>query len=232
MTAHDAEREAGAVAALLAREIADDLQGAISSARADVRCLDCGIRYAERQDYGCGEDGRGHDRGFLDSMLADAEAEARQEPREYVTLSIADLREAIATDAARSPRSSEPLGDSDGGTAQGPSVSVPESPRSSLGEVSEAAVEAWCAAVHPDLNLSRHPESDDPRHHLAACYQCQRGWTAALPHLAVDEASVRADEREKVAQRIEADLTPMSELGERWREHYARVARTAPEEDQ
>ncbi len=89
----------GAVARLLADEIADDVESAVRSARNDVRCLDCDLRYGERQNHGCGEDGRGHDRGFPESMLAEAEQEARAEVREYVTLSVADLRAAIEQDA-------------------------------------------------------------------------------------------------------------------------------------
>lgn len=75
-----AELEAvvGRVEALLAKELLADLVSDIYRARANVRCLDCNIRYEERQDYGCFEPGRGHD-GYTDDMLAEAAEEARAE---------------------------------------------------------------------------------------------------------------------------------------------------------
>lgn len=56
-------------------EAADDLdrEAAEAAARgelADVRCLDCNLRYDERQDYGCGEPGYGHK--YDDDELAEA----------------------------------------------------------------------------------------------------------------------------------------------------------------
>ncbi|VXB82551.1 hypothetical protein [Aeromicrobium sp. 9AM] len=85
-----------AVRKLVDTEIADDLAANVRSALGNVRCLDCNLRYDERQDYGCLQDGRGHD-GFTDEMMAEAAAEATAQGVEYVTLSVATLRGLLPT---------------------------------------------------------------------------------------------------------------------------------------
>lgn len=90
----EARAALGRVEALLGAEVAGLIEDRVRSARADVRCLDCGLRYAEREDYGCGEDGRGHGDGY-DSELVAAEYDARAESVEYVTVNVADFRTAL-----------------------------------------------------------------------------------------------------------------------------------------
>ena len=87
------------VEALVEAEIADAIESNVRSETASVRCLDCDLRYEERQEYGCGESGRGHHYDAED--IADAEASARSDAIEYVTVPIADLRAALGDDAAR-----------------------------------------------------------------------------------------------------------------------------------
>jgi hypothetical protein len=87
------------IRALVDAELTDDVASNIRSARANVRCLDCRIRYDERDQYPCGEPGHGHGDGFTDEMLAEAEAEGRDEPIEYVTLSVADLTKLLPAPA-------------------------------------------------------------------------------------------------------------------------------------
>lgn len=79
------------IRALVDAEITDNVVSNVRLALANARCLDCGIRYGERDEYPCGEPGRGHSDGFTADMLAEAEAEGRAEPVEYVTLAVADL---------------------------------------------------------------------------------------------------------------------------------------------
>ena len=60
LTAHDREVAAKALedyAAILDQEHAED---AARSRVADVRCLDCDLRHEERDEYSCGQPGRGH----------------------------------------------------------------------------------------------------------------------------------------------------------------------------
>ena len=85
------------IRALLASEIADSIEGRVRAARGDVRCLDCNLRYDERQEYGCHESGRGH--SFDEGDLVAAEEIERSEPVEHVTLSVADLRAALGLKA-------------------------------------------------------------------------------------------------------------------------------------
>lgn len=81
------------VTALLDAEIADTIESRVRAARGDVRCLDCNLRYEERQEYGCHESGRGH--SYDEDDLAAAEQAERSGTVEYVTLSVADLRAAL-----------------------------------------------------------------------------------------------------------------------------------------
>lgn len=83
-----------ALAELLERELADRAEADARSARAGVRCTDCGLRYDLRQDYGCHEEGRGH--AYDEDELDEAAERARREPREYVTLSVAEVRALLA----------------------------------------------------------------------------------------------------------------------------------------
>lgn len=97
----DALRER--VAALIDAEVAADIATNVSSAVAGVRCLDCNLRYEERQEYGCHESGRGH--SYDDEDIADAERAARQDPINYVMLPVSDLRAALAdAEPAEVPR--------------------------------------------------------------------------------------------------------------------------------
>lgn len=82
------------VHALLDAEVAASVESNVRSEVAGVRCLDCNLRYEEREEYGCHEPGRGHT--YDDQEIAEAEQEARQDPVEYVTLKVSDLREALA----------------------------------------------------------------------------------------------------------------------------------------
>jgi hypothetical protein len=106
----------GPVRELVDAEIADDVASNVRHARANVRCLDCNLRYEERENYSCGEPSFGHD-GYTDEMLADAEAEGRAQPVEYVTISVADLRAALPTpvQAAEPTCSCDRDGDAPGG---------------------------------------------------------------------------------------------------------------------
>lgn len=90
----EAERaKVARVEALLSAEIADDTEAHVRREVGDVRCPDCGLRYEERQEYGCHESGRGHSYDADD--LARAEESARAEVVEYVTLAVTDLRHAL-----------------------------------------------------------------------------------------------------------------------------------------
>lgn len=82
-----------AVEALLEAEIAETMEHSVRAARGNVRCLDCNLRYDERQEYGCHESGRGHD--YAEADLVAAEEIERGIPVAYVTLSVAALREAL-----------------------------------------------------------------------------------------------------------------------------------------
>ena len=82
------------VKALLEAEIASVVESRVRAARADVRCLDCNMRYEERQEYGCHVPGHGHD--YDEGDFAGAEEIERTRPVEYVTLSVAALRAALA----------------------------------------------------------------------------------------------------------------------------------------
>jgi hypothetical protein len=90
----DAKDKVARVEALRDAEIADVIERRIRSARGDVRCLDCNIRYEERSEYGCHTMGHIHD--FDQGDLAAAEEIERSNPVEYVTLSVADLSAALA----------------------------------------------------------------------------------------------------------------------------------------
>ncbi|AIY17763.1 hypothetical protein GUY44_07045 [Pimelobacter simplex] len=79
-----------ALAALLDKAIAEAADRGARSERADVRCLDCGLRYAERQQYGCGEEGRGH--SYDEDDLAEADKRGRQVDLDCVSVSVAALR--------------------------------------------------------------------------------------------------------------------------------------------
>ncbi|UUW88448.1 hypothetical protein [Pimelobacter simplex] len=79
-----------ALAALLDKAMAEDADRGARSERADVRCLDCGLRYDERQDYGCGEEGRGH--SYDDGELAEAAERGRQLDLDCVSVSVAKVR--------------------------------------------------------------------------------------------------------------------------------------------
>ena len=92
-----AEAKVTRVEALRDAEIADVIESRVRSARGDVRCLDCNLRYDERQEYGCHESGRGH--SYAKSDLAAAEEIARSNAVEYVTLSVADIRAALDPEA-------------------------------------------------------------------------------------------------------------------------------------
>lgn len=81
------------VRALIEAEVADEIESRVRAARGDVRCLDCNMRYEERQEYGCHVPGHGHD--FDEGDFAGAEEIERSRPVEYVTLSVADLRAAL-----------------------------------------------------------------------------------------------------------------------------------------
>ncbi|HEU5032708.1 MAG TPA: hypothetical protein VFV01_47850 [Spirillospora sp.] len=81
------------VRALVEAEVADTIDSRVRHARGDVRCLSCGLRYDERQQYGCQTSGRAHT--YDDGDLADAEAAERAEPVEYVTLPMTALRAAL-----------------------------------------------------------------------------------------------------------------------------------------
>lgn len=83
-----------ALTALLDRELAEHEEAAARSARADVRCLDCNLRYDERKEYGCVIDGTAH--SYDEDELNEVAEQARQEPREYVTLSVAEVRALLA----------------------------------------------------------------------------------------------------------------------------------------
>lgn len=90
------------VEALLAAEIASEIESRVRAARADVRCLVCNLRYEERQEYGCQESGWAHK--YDEGDLAGAEEIERSGAVEHVTLSVADLRAALAepdTEAGR-----------------------------------------------------------------------------------------------------------------------------------
>lgn len=88
MSAHDR------VTALLDAGIADVIERRVRAARGDVRCLDCNLRYDERQEYGCDYTlSRIH--SYSEGDLAAAEQAERSGSVEYVTLSVADLRAAL-----------------------------------------------------------------------------------------------------------------------------------------
>lgn len=87
------EEALGPVVALVDAEVSDQIESTVRSEVAGVRCLDCNLRYEERQEYGCHETGRGHH--YDPDELTDAEREARQDPVEYVTLKVTDLRAAL-----------------------------------------------------------------------------------------------------------------------------------------
>lgn len=86
------------VEALVDAEVREAIEAHVRAARADVRCMSCNLRYEERQEYGCHESGRPHD--YDEDDLAAAEEIERSEPVEFVTLSVADLRTALATEQA------------------------------------------------------------------------------------------------------------------------------------
>ncbi|WP_136054338.1 hypothetical protein [Microbacterium sp. K24] len=70
LAAHDVEVRAQELDAYAS---AIDLEAAEDSARirvTNVRCMGCDLRYEERQQYGCGESGRGH--SYSDYELAEA----------------------------------------------------------------------------------------------------------------------------------------------------------------
>lgn len=90
--AEAAEAKIARIEALRDAEIADQIERRVRAARGDVRCLDCNLRYAERQEYGCHESGRGH--SYDEGDLVAAEQIARSV--EHVTLSVADLNAALA----------------------------------------------------------------------------------------------------------------------------------------
>jgi len=81
------------IATLLDKEVAENVEANVRYAVVDVRCWDCNLRHDERDQYGCGESGRGHNYDAQD--IATAQASARAEASEYVTLSVADLRAAL-----------------------------------------------------------------------------------------------------------------------------------------
>lgn len=85
------------VEALVDTEIAERIEGNVRAAVADVRCIDCNLRYEERQEYGCHESGRAH--SYDEGDIAASEQIERDTPIEYVTLPVADLRAALATAA-------------------------------------------------------------------------------------------------------------------------------------
>lgn len=94
----DAAREALArVEALADAEIASSIEANVRSETAGVRCRDCNLRYEERQQYGCHESARAH--YYDEGDIADAEASARADAIEYVTLKVAALRAALAQPA-------------------------------------------------------------------------------------------------------------------------------------
>jgi hypothetical protein len=80
--------------ALRDAEVADAVEGRVRAARGNVRCLDCNLRYDERQEYGCHESGRGH--SYSEEELADVERAERADPVEYVTVAVADLDAVLA----------------------------------------------------------------------------------------------------------------------------------------
>lgn len=81
------------VKALLDAEIDDTIERRVRAARGGVRCLDCNLRYDERQEYGCHESGRGH--SYSEGDLAAVEEIERSGSVEYVTLLVADIRAAL-----------------------------------------------------------------------------------------------------------------------------------------
>lgn len=84
-----------ALTALVGKEMAEAADRGARSERADVRCPGCGLRYDERQQYGCGEPGHGH--SYDEDELAEAAERGRQVDLDCVSVLVAELRALLAS---------------------------------------------------------------------------------------------------------------------------------------
>lgn len=88
------KKSVGSLSAMLEAELAAEIESRVRDARGDVRCLDCNVRYGERQEYSCIDLGQVHT--YSKGDLVGAEEIERSRSVEYVTLPVADLRAALA----------------------------------------------------------------------------------------------------------------------------------------